>query len=360
MREREGWVAHTHEVTHFIDAELSLLKDAETGQRGYLLVGNDSYLQPYERALEGLDANLQHLRELTRDNAEQQTRWNTLEPLVQTKLAVLKEAIDLRRRDGFEAALAVVRTDKGKEVMDRIRVVLAEARAAEEALLVIRDREAQAAHESLRLVVTVGIALALLILVALGLAITRAITTPLGAAVKMIEKMSRGELETRLHMETGDEVGMMATAMDKLADSVESVVVEIAELNDAASEGRLTQRADPSSHLGDFRKIVRGTNDTLDAVIEPLNKVAAILNRIANDDIPRPIDEVYEGDFDALKTNLNKMIESLRNQYEELQSGFGVLAASSTAARAAPPSTRPSKRRGRATTGGGSPSWRRR
>ena len=75
-------VVHTYEVLAELEATLSTLKDAETGQRGYIITGEDSYLEPYNNALHHIHAQLNHVGEQTVDNQRQQDRLGTLEPLI--------------------------------------------------------------------------------------------------------------------------------------------------------------------------------------------------------------------------------------------------------------------------------------
>ncbi len=77
----------------------ALLKDAETGQRGYLITGVDAYLDPYTAATGDANRELKSVRELTSDNPNQQARLDKLEPLITDKSAALKETIDLRKTD---------------------------------------------------------------------------------------------------------------------------------------------------------------------------------------------------------------------------------------------------------------------
>ncbi|MFY9743656.1 MAG: CHASE3 domain-containing protein [Candidatus Sulfotelmatobacter sp.] len=115
-----GWVAHTYEVLDNLAGFLAAMKDAETGQRGYVITGQDQYLEPYLSASAIANQNLKSLRQLTADKPVQQ-RLDAREPLVASKFAELQETIDLRREKGFEAAAKEALTDKGKEAMDRIR-----------------------------------------------------------------------------------------------------------------------------------------------------------------------------------------------------------------------------------------------
>ena len=79
----------------------------------------------------------------------------------------------------------------------------------------------------------------------------------------------------------------------------------------AAVEGRLSTRADASRHQGDYARIVQGVNDTLDAVIGPLNVAADYVDRIAKGAIPTKITDTYNGDFNTLKNNLNTAIDAV-------------------------------------------------
>src|SRR6267378_5467666 len=119
-------VAHTYEVLADLEALLSTLKDAETGQRGFLITGDEPYLEPYHAALAKIDSIVKELRRLTSDNLNQQRRLDVLEPLISKKVEELKETIEARKQKekGFEAALQIVRTDKGKKVMDDVRKVV--------------------------------------------------------------------------------------------------------------------------------------------------------------------------------------------------------------------------------------------
>ena len=122
--ESAEWVRHTHEVLNGLDEVLSAFKDAETGQRGYIITGEARYLEPYEGARDVIDQKLKRLRELTSDNPNQQQRLTALEPLVSSKFTELQETIDIRKQEGFGPAEKVVVTDKGKNAMDSIRKVV--------------------------------------------------------------------------------------------------------------------------------------------------------------------------------------------------------------------------------------------
>ena len=133
------WVEHTGEVVAQLERVASALKDAETGQRGYLLTGKDEYLKPYVDASNGLDKELDRLVTLTADNPLQQARLAELRRIAGEKIAELGRTVALMREGDRDAALAVVQTGRGRALMDRARALVAEMRAEEDRLLSIRS-----------------------------------------------------------------------------------------------------------------------------------------------------------------------------------------------------------------------------
>jgi PAS domain S-box-containing protein len=142
---RERWVAHTFEVLAEIRRTISLLTDAETGQRGYLLLGDESYLEPYLRSLPAIDLSLGRLANLTSDNSRQQVRIADLRRKVADRLAELKETISLQAQNRPEAALEVVRSGRGQRAMQQLRFLIAETQSEEDRLLIQRSKATQVA-----------------------------------------------------------------------------------------------------------------------------------------------------------------------------------------------------------------------
>ena len=122
---------HSYVVIQTLERLLSVLKDTETGQRGYLLTGEEKYLEPYLAGLDLVQTNLVSLKQLTRDNVRQQQRLAGIEAPIQEKLVEMQQTIELRRTQGLPAALAVVSTDKGRTLMDQIRKRVTEAQEEE-------------------------------------------------------------------------------------------------------------------------------------------------------------------------------------------------------------------------------------
>ena len=114
-------VTHTHEILWALSDLLSLIKDAETGQRGYLITGDDRYLEPYTKAVSCVDQQVIDIERSIGDKPDQLSRMPAIKEQIHTKLKELDETVVLRRTQGFDAARAVVVSDRGKAAMDAIR-----------------------------------------------------------------------------------------------------------------------------------------------------------------------------------------------------------------------------------------------
>ena len=152
---------------------LSALKDAETGQRGFLITGEQQFLEPYNQALIDVPDILRRFKEQVAGRPDQIERLTAIEPLISSKLAELKATIDLRRSNREAEALAVVRQGYGKAVMDQIRQRLGSITAAAQARSARLSATAEESGRRLRLVSTSGSIVLLAFLALLALAISR-------------------------------------------------------------------------------------------------------------------------------------------------------------------------------------------
>jgi PAS domain S-box-containing protein len=116
-------VQHSRALLQQIEQVFSYAKDAETGQRGFVLTGNPEYLDVYNQAIAALPAQLNGLHALVADEPALRVRVATLTDLISEKLAELKQTVALRQNEGFNAALSEVETDRGKHAMDDIRKI---------------------------------------------------------------------------------------------------------------------------------------------------------------------------------------------------------------------------------------------
>jgi signal transduction histidine kinase/DNA-binding response OmpR family regulator len=120
--------AVTRRILSGINGLRASLADAETGQRGFLLTGEDRYLLPYRQARVDIPRLLKSLRMATLAHPDQAQRIEHLNPLVNQKLQELEQTIELRQSKNLDAALAVVRTDRGRVLMDQMSGICSEVR----------------------------------------------------------------------------------------------------------------------------------------------------------------------------------------------------------------------------------------
>jgi signal transduction histidine kinase/CHASE3 domain sensor protein len=158
-------------LTHHTYAALGTLsdlgvtiRDAETGQRGYLLTGDESYLLPYKSAMGRITILQGDLQRLTIDNPTQQDRLRALAPVLQQRLEQLAQAIQSRRDNGLDAATTLLRTHVGRDTMRTIQASLDAMTAEEQALLEQRLQAVDSRANWVRRLVLSGAALAILAL----------------------------------------------------------------------------------------------------------------------------------------------------------------------------------------------------
>lgn len=220
------------------------------------------------------------------------------------------------------------------------------------------ETSAQAATKRSTNMVVAAIVFGFLCSLAFGVLLARSIAVPMSQGVAMMQELGKGHLSQRLHLQREDEIGALAIAMDQFADDLQTQVVavmrKIAEgdlsaevsvhdgqdeigaplhkitqalralqveaerMRDAAVEGRLDARADVSKHRGDFRGILEGINDTLDALVGPVNETAAVLERVAARDLSARVTGDYKGDHARIKDALNIALDNLDQAFHQV------------------------------------------
>jgi signal transduction histidine kinase len=143
LLDSEFWVEHTWKVINQVERIMGSAKDAETGNRGYLITGDEAYLQPYNEALHDLPIELAEFRKLTADNASQQRRIGEMQAVLDQRLALLKQGNELRRSGNTDTVNILVVSGTGKLQMDHLRALADDAEAEERRLLASRTEDAQ-------------------------------------------------------------------------------------------------------------------------------------------------------------------------------------------------------------------------
>jgi methyl-accepting chemotaxis protein len=140
-----------------------------------------------------------------------------------------------------------------------------------------------------------------------------AVIGPLNVAAEYVDRISKGDIPPKITDKYNGDFNEIKNNLNTCIDAINALVKDANMLARAAMEGKLDTRADATKHGGDYRKIVEGVNQTLDAVIVPLNVAANYVDRISKGDMPPVITAEYKGDFNEIKNNLNVLINALNN-----------------------------------------------
>jgi methyl-accepting chemotaxis protein len=141
---------------------------------------------------------------------------------------------------------------------------------------------------------------------------------PLNVAAEYVDRIAKGNIPAKITDNYNGDFNEIKNNLNACIDAINLLITDAAMLSKAAIDGKLATRADATKHEGDYGKIVKGVNDTLDAVIGPLNVAAEYVDRIAKGDIPSKISDNYNGDFNEIKNNLNLCIENLNGLIAEM------------------------------------------
>jgi PAS domain S-box-containing protein len=172
LRRSQDLVSHTIAVITTTQSLERAIQDAERGQRGFLITGNEAYLDPYRSSVSRIPIILSALKELTQDNPEQQRRWLDLEQQIDIKLAELKQTIDTRRTQGFDAARQIVETGVGLESMQAIDGLIDAAVTGEGDLLKQRQASGEAAERRAAIASVIAIVITVALMGAGGILVT--------------------------------------------------------------------------------------------------------------------------------------------------------------------------------------------
>ncbi|VTR92560.1 methyl-accepting chemotaxis protein : Putative periplasmic ligand-binding sensor domain protein OS=Herbaspirillum sp. CF444 GN=PMI16_01711 PE=4 SV=1: CHASE3: MCPsignal [Gemmata massiliana] len=230
--ENDKRVNHSHQVRRELADLQSELKDAETGQRGFVITGKESYLAPYQSALEQIKITFDRVRSLTTDNVDQQRRLDKLLPLMESKLAELKRTIDQRRKDGFEPTAKVIAEDQGKELMDSIRRVVAEMDRQEQDLLDARSAEAEATASATKAVILWGSLVGVALVALFGWYMVASLRRQIGSAVQHIQSSSN-ELQAAATQQTTVS-REQAASMSEIATTIKELVATARQIAESA------------------------------------------------------------------------------------------------------------------------------
>jgi len=265
-------------------------------------------------------------------------------------VADLDVAMTLKERHIEKMPSGILSAGGLKAKLDATDALLDKLAAHKVDIAVQDDKDSDQTYKGSRDLLIVFALVGILAGLGLGVFIARSISKPLGLIAEIAKKISQGDVNQKIDYRAGDEVGALAESframsgyilgvskgLEKMAvgdmsvtiqaksnldvlamsyqrtvDSVNAMARDAELLAEAAASGQLHTRADAGRHSGEFRKIIEGVNQTLDAVVDPLTMAADYVDKISKGVIPPKITANYNGGYNDIKDNLNRCIDSL-------------------------------------------------
>jgi PAS domain S-box-containing protein len=182
---------HSYEVGAGLELLIQHVDDAETGQRGFLLTGDEPYLEPFVSGSAHVMDDISELDQVLADDPAMAARFDNVRRLTTARMALLNRQIALRRSRGLSAALASVRTGLGKRMMDSLRAVVAVMTAKETEQAARSDARVTTAARFARLAIGGGGVIAVSLGVVALFLVNRGLTAREGAEAAVRESESR-------------------------------------------------------------------------------------------------------------------------------------------------------------------------
>jgi len=264
-------VAHTQEVRANLALILYHAADSQNGQRGYLIAGTDTYLDPFQDGVRNAQAALDTVTRLTADNANQQRRLTTLRQLIDSRIAASRETIEARRAQGADAGQKLF-IAQGRDEMMQIRQTIAEADREEALLLEQRARESAESAALAKGVSLWGSLGGAVIVAFMGWLITQSLTNMIGTAVGQMRNSSAELQAAATQQATGAKE--QATATSEITTTISELLATSRQI--AESARRVSQIAEQTTD--DARKgqtTVDTTHESISGIRRQVDQIVA-------------------------------------------------------------------------------------
>jgi methyl-accepting chemotaxis protein len=286
IQQSAGWKTHTHVVLETLDSAMAAMVNQETGVRGYLVSGDEQFLEPYRKGREAYDAAFRQVKELTSDNPAQQARLDSMNQVATSWRGEVaeKEIALMAKPDTREQARAMESSGAGKKSMDGTRAKITEIAGIERVLLGTRSAEQDSAFSTSYQVTIVGGLASLGVAVLMGFVLTRGIGRPIEGMGSAMAKLAAGDSSVAIPAAgRKDEVGEMAKAVQVFKDNL----IESERLR--AEDAMRKQRAEEERRQGmidlaaKFEASVGGIVDSVASAATELQSTAQSMSATAEE-----------------------------------------------------------------------------
>jgi len=270
--ETEGWLTHTYQVrTRLADLSAAAIA-AESAERGYIITGNEGFLEPYRAALGTVKSAADDLRRLTQDNERQQKRVADLQPLLDLRMANLRDALEIRRTQGTDAANKLVQSNGSLATMQRIQTLIGEADQDESDLLRLRTEQANEASRSTTAFIRWGGAAGIAAIALIGWLITLSLGRQIAAAVAHVESSS-AELQAAANQQAASATEQ-ATAMAEVSTTINELLASSRQIAESAQRVAGSSEQTAQAARGGQGMVDR-TSDSIGAIRRQMEQIVS-------------------------------------------------------------------------------------
>jgi signal transduction histidine kinase/CheY-like chemotaxis protein/CHASE3 domain sensor protein len=242
------WVTHTYEVLGEAENLLSSIKDAESGQRGYIITKNDDFLDPFNQSYASAKKALANIAFLTQDNHIQQVRSAEALPILEERFRQMNHVIFLRKQKDFDEKIITQELVEGKKIMEKLRRNIHAMKREETKLLAIRNARLEIYTQSAPIIIILAALLSIGITLVSFIRIKRETEDRLEKQLEdehkyqetserisqmeiLTKKISEGDLSLRSEDAKTDEIGRIAGAINNMSASLQKSFTDLENKN---------------------------------------------------------------------------------------------------------------------------------
>jgi signal transduction histidine kinase len=332
---QHAWILRAHSALEISEHLLRHLIDSETGQRGFLITHDENYLEPYKIGITEVKSDFDRLKKLTQGDTLQQARLDEIHDLILNKLAELDRTIQLSIQGKNEEALAIVKSDLGKKIMDSIRRLFTELKSEENRLLELQKAEYEKGQDLLKAIFIAETMLLIFLIIVIGLHIKRTLVRPLsdltqscitmtGTDDRDVDRSTKGNI---------DEIDQLKDAFNNMRQKVQERTSELISATQAAYDANQAKSEFLANMSHELRtpmhailsfaamgeeKIDQADKEKLQCYFSRVRESGERLLTLLNDLLDLSKLEARGMDFDFQRHDLLKVVDTAKTELSEL------------------------------------------
>ncbi len=325
-----------------INASVGIMLLAQSNAESVLLVGILDATNPVEKQqIDNEIANVEHRRiqigehiKLLKEKVTTEGGKLRLKKLIEAREAYLKNLNALleaaRTTATFDTQLKAKYTQEfSPSRMEYLRACQDLADWQQQLAEKTGDAAQANAGQTRSFLIMVGI-IGIVIAVGAAVMLTRSISKPLEESVATVGKIAQGDINTPIDATRKDELGELLRSMASMQQTIKRLVADLKNLSNSARAGNLSVRADASQYQGDFRTVVGGVNEVLEAVVKPLQEASIVLTDVADGNLTVSMDGNYAGEFARMSNTLNDTVRTMNEVIQQVAAAAADVSESSS------------------------------